>query len=112
MPPSTTGACVVIARIPPAQSIASTLVPVWFLAVTMSLWPKRPAESNVIPSGASVAGRLTKRLAPPSAPIRMTPGRFPGCSAKVVPLLNEHRAPATRSSPARVMYGSGPSAVE
>ena len=29
-----------------------------------------------------------------------------------MPLRNEHPVPATRSFPATVMYGSGPSAVE
>ena len=68
--------------------------------------------SNVIPLGVTVPGRLAKRLARPSAPIKIMPGRLPGCRAKIMPLRNEHRVSATRSFPAMVMYGSGPSAVE
>jgi hypothetical protein len=71
-----------------------------------------PGRVEPIPPGVTVPGRLAKRLARPSAPIKIMPGRPPGCRAKIVPLRNEHRVPATRSFPAMVMYGSGPSAVE
>ena len=112
MPPSMAGAWLVIARTLPAQSMARTVVSAWLLAVTRSLCPKCPVASNVIPVGVTVAGRLAKRLARPSAPIGMMPGRPPGCRAKIMLLRNEHRVPAARSFPAMVMYGSGPSAVE
>jgi hypothetical protein len=106
------GAWLVITRTPPAQSMASTVVSAWLLAVTRSLYPKCPVASNVIPLGVTVPGRLAKRLARPSAPIEMMPGRPPGCRAKIMPLRNEHPVLATRPFPATVTYGSGPSAVE
>lgn len=93
----------VIVWTPPAQSMASTAVEAWFLAVTTSLCPKCPVESNVIPVGVSVAARLARRRARPSVPITMMPGRPPGWRAKIMPLRNEQRVPATRSLPAMVI---------
>jgi hypothetical protein len=69
-------------------------------------------ESKVIPVGLAVAGRLANRRARPSAPMPMIPGCRPGWRAKIMPRLNEQPAPATASSPARVIYGSGPITVE
>jgi hypothetical protein len=89
-----------------------TVVSARLLAVTRSLCPKCPVASNVIPVGLTVAGGLAKRLARTSAPIGTMPGRPPGCRAKIMLLRNEHCVPTTRSFPAMVTYGSGPSAVE
>src|SRR6516165_9048644 len=109
MPPSMTGAWVVIGWTLPAQSMPSTAVAPCCLAVTRSMCPNRPVESAVIPVG--TPGRSAKRLACPFAPIAMTPGRPPGCMAKIVPRGNEQWVPATWSWPATAMYGSGPTAV-